>query len=180
MRISDWSSDVCSSDLTQDAVTASFQIPGSRSVDGFIVLAAVEFHHEAAGRAGEIDDVGADRILAAELVAHQRAVAQVMPDLALGIGHVAAEVAGEFGFVGGAHPCGSGVGVWMSLPARREFVCRGREGLFVGKAGPSPGAARLPLPLRRRGAARSLEARCFSPSPAKRERGCWKPGSALL
>src|SRR3546814_3688005 len=32
---------------TQDAVIASFQIPGSRSVDGFIVLAAVEFHHEA-------------------------------------------------------------------------------------------------------------------------------------
>src|SRR3546814_8885280 len=60
--------------------------------------------------------------------------------------------------------CGSGVGVWMSLPARRELVCRGRGGLFVGKAGPSPGAARLPLPLRRRGAARSLEARCFSPS----------------
>src|SRR3546814_11316911 len=93
-----------------------------------------------------------------------------MPDLALGIGHGAAEVAGEFGLVGGAHPCGSGVGVWMSLPARRELVCRGREGLFVGKAGPSPGAARLPLPLRRRGAVRSLEARCFSPSPAQRER----------
>src|SRR3546814_2058571 len=110
------------------------------------------------------DDVGADGVLAAELVAHERAVAQVMPDLALGIGHGAAEVAGEFGLVGGAHPCGSGVGVWMSLPARRELVCRGREGLFVGKAGPSPGAARLPLPLRRRGAVRSLEARCFSPS----------------
>src|SRR3546814_6824328 len=116
MRISDWSSDVCSSDL-------------------------VEFHHVPAGRAGEIDDGGADRILAAELVAHGRAVAHVMPDLALGIGHGAAEVAGEFGLVGGAHPCGSGVGVWMSLPARRELVCRGREGLFVGKAGPSPGAA---------------------------------------
>src|SRR3546814_3512689 len=72
---------------TQDAVTASFQIPGSRGVDGFIVLAAVELHHEPAGRAGEIDDVGADRILAAELVAHERAVAQVMPDLAPGIGN---------------------------------------------------------------------------------------------
>src|SRR3546814_1021140 len=156
---------------TQDAVIASVQRLGSRSVDGFIVLAAVEFHHEAAGRAGELCDVGAERRLAAELVAHQRSVAQVMPDLALCIGHVAAEVAGEFGCVGGAHPCGSGVGVWMSLPARREFVCRGREGLFVGKAGPSPGAARLPLPLRRRGAARSLDTRWFSTSPADGKSG---------
>src|SRR3546814_14966667 len=96
-------------------------MPGSRGGDGCIVLAAVECHHGPAGRAGEIDDVWADRILAAELVAHERAVAQVMPDLALGIGHGAAEVAGEFGLVGGAHPCGSGVGVWMSLPARREL-----------------------------------------------------------
>src|SRR3546814_4960823 len=108
----------------------------------FRALGAVEFHHGAAGRAGEIAVVGADGVLAAELVAHERAVAQVVPDLALGIGHVAAEVAGEFGLVGVAHPCGSGVGVWMSLPARRELVCRGRGGLFVGKAGPSPGPAR--------------------------------------
>src|SRR3546814_17166508 len=102
----------------QDAVIAALQIAGSRSVYGFIVLAAVEFHHEAAGRAGEIDDVGADGVLAAELVAHERAVAQVMPDLALGIGHGAAEVAGEFGLVGGAHPCGSGVGVRARLTRR--------------------------------------------------------------
>src|SRR3546814_18653566 len=116
---------------TTDAVTASFQIRGAGGVDGSIVLAACEFHHEAACRAVEIDDVGADGVLAAELVAHERAVAPVVPDLALGIGHVAAEVAGEFVLVGVAHPRGSGVGVWMSLPARRELVCRGRGGLFV-------------------------------------------------
>src|SRR3546814_8554619 len=63
---------------TQDAVIASFQIPGSRSVDGFIVLAAVEFHHEAAGRAGEIDDVGDDGVLEAALVATERGDAQEM------------------------------------------------------------------------------------------------------
>src|SRR3546814_16666842 len=99
MRISDWSSDVCSSDLTQDAVTASFQIPGSRSVAGFIVLAAVEFHHEAAGRASEIDDVGADAVMAAELVDHERKVAQVVPDHRLDIGHAAEDVAGDVGLV---------------------------------------------------------------------------------
>src|SRR3546814_11146380 len=76
---------------TQDAVTASFQIPGSRGVDGFIVLAAVEFHHEPAGRAGEIDDVGAARLLAAEPVAHERAVAPVMPELGPGNGQWGAE-----------------------------------------------------------------------------------------
>src|SRR3546814_16891624 len=36
--------------------------------------------------------------------------------------------------------------------------------------------ALAPLLRSGRGAAGSLEARCFSPSPAKRERGCWKPG----
>src|SRR3546814_6166172 len=101
---------------TQDAVTASFQIPGSRGVAGFIVLAAVEFHHEPAGRAGEIDDVGDDRILAAELVAHERAVAQVMQELALVIGHGAEEVAGESRLVGGMNRGGSGVGGWVSMP----------------------------------------------------------------
>src|SRR3546814_15912260 len=40
--------------------------------------------------------------------------------------------------------------------------------------------ALAPLLRSGRGAAGSLEARCFSPSPAKRERGCWKPESALL
>src|SRR3546814_20472440 len=88
---------------TQDAVIASFQIPGSRSVDGFIVLAAVELHHEAAGRAGEIDDVWSDGVLAAELVAHELAVAQVLPHLDLGIGHGDAEVAGYFGIFGIVH-----------------------------------------------------------------------------
>src|SRR3546814_15412309 len=60
---------------TQAAVTASFQLPGSRSVDGFIVLAAVKFHIEAAGRAGEIDDVGADGVWAGVLGDHNPAVA---------------------------------------------------------------------------------------------------------
>src|SRR3546814_10302175 len=59
----------------------------------------------------------------------------------------------------------------QALPARRERV--GLRGVSVAaqvwrKAGPSPGASRLPLPLRRRGA---LERGGLEPSPAKRERG---------
>src|SRR3546814_19115055 len=71
---------------TQDAVTASFQIPGSRSVDGFIVLSAVAFHHAAAGPAGESDDVGAYGVLAAALVAPVLAVEMVVPELGPGPG----------------------------------------------------------------------------------------------
>src|SRR3546814_21018365 len=102
-----------------------------------------------------------------------------MPDLALGIGHGAAEVAGEFGLVGVAHPCGSGVGVWLSLPARRELVCRGRGGLFVGKAGPSPCPARLSLPLSQRGAARSLHSRLLSTPLSPRSRDLCTPEHGL-
>src|SRR3546814_997547 len=42
---------------TQDAVTASFQIPGSRGVDGFIVLAAVEFHHRSEEHTSELQSL---------------------------------------------------------------------------------------------------------------------------
>src|SRR3546814_11525320 len=59
----------------------------------------------------------------------------------------------------------------QALPARRERV--GLRGVSVAaqvwrKAGPSPGASRLPLPLRRRGA---LGRGGLEPSPAKRGRG---------
>src|SRR3546814_20117919 len=86
---------------TQDAVTASFQIPGSRGVHGFIVMAAVEFHHEPAGRAGEIDDVVADRILEAALVAPERAVSPGLPDVPLATAPGAAWWAGALGMVRG-------------------------------------------------------------------------------
>src|SRR3546814_11971796 len=76
---------------TQDAVTAYFQIPGSRSVDGFIVMAAVEFHHEAAGLAGENDAAAADGVLAAELEAHEAAVPAVVHVLRLAQGNIRAE-----------------------------------------------------------------------------------------
>src|SRR3546814_7377733 len=59
----------------------------------------------------------------------------------------------------------------QALPARRERV--GLRGVSVAaqvwrKAGPSPGASRLPLPLRRRGA---LDRGGLEPSPAAQERG---------
>src|SRR3546814_18646908 len=55
------------------------------------------------------------RVLAAELVAHERAVEQVVPALALGFGHVAAAVGGAFALVGVSPPCCSGVVVWLCL-----------------------------------------------------------------
>ena len=92
----------------QEAETASFQIPGSGGVEGIAVLSAVDLHHEPAGRAGEVDDVAPDGMLPAELVAHERAIAQVVPELAFRVGHGPAQVARKSGLVAAAHPCASG------------------------------------------------------------------------
>src|SRR3546814_16404443 len=64
----------------------------------------------------------------------------------------------------------------QALPARRERV--GLRGVSVAtqvwrKAGPSPCASRLPLPLRRRGA---LERGGLEPSPAAQARGLVRTG----
>lgn len=48
--------------------------------DGVGVLAAVEFHDQAGGEAGEVGDEGADRVLAAELVSFEAAIAQQAPE----------------------------------------------------------------------------------------------------
>ena len=56
------------------------------------MLAAVEFDEDFSGQAGEIYDIGADGLLAAEFVAVQLFVAQVVPESAL---------RRRFGFVGG-------------------------------------------------------------------------------
>src|SRR3546814_3905827 len=59
----------------------------------FAVLRSVEFHDQFHGYAAEVGDVGWDRVLAPELQAIQLPAAQVLPELLLGIGHVAAQTA---------------------------------------------------------------------------------------
>src|SRR3546814_13720008 len=54
---------------------------------------SVEFHDQFHGYAAEVGDVGWDRVLAPELQAIQLRAAQVLPELLLGIGHVAAQTA---------------------------------------------------------------------------------------
>lgn len=77
----------------QDAVT-----PGEEEGVSFFVvvlpfgvLAAVELDQDFSGQAGEIDDIGADGVLAAEAVAVKLVVAQVVPEKPFGVGSVAAE-----------------------------------------------------------------------------------------
>ena len=67
------------------------------------MLAAVEFDDQPAFQANEIDDIRADGMLAAELAAHEGAVAQMVPDGAFGVGHGSPQMAGESGFPSFAH-----------------------------------------------------------------------------
>jgi hypothetical protein len=60
-----------------------------------VVLAAVEFDGELFGVAVEVQDVGRERMLAAEFVAGEAAVAEVAPEELFGVGGGLAEVAGE-------------------------------------------------------------------------------------
>src|SRR5690349_367807 len=58
------------------------------------VLAAVDLDHQPAFPADEIDDIRADRLLAHEFAAIDRARAQPIPQLALCVGGVAAKPPG--------------------------------------------------------------------------------------
>jgi len=69
-------------------------------VAGLIVVimdAAVEFDDEAGLLAGEVGEVAADRVLAAELQAIEATATESLPELAFGIGLALAEVARPFG-----------------------------------------------------------------------------------
>src|SRR3546814_18471463 len=65
----------------------------SHGIRLFAVLRSVEFHDQFHGYAAEVGDVGWDRVLAPALQAIQLPAAQVLPELLLGIGHVAAQTA---------------------------------------------------------------------------------------
>jgi len=50
------------------------------------VLTAVEFDHQSNFKTGEVGEIGADRVLAAELETQQTAIAQLGPQQTFGIG----------------------------------------------------------------------------------------------
>src|SRR3546814_3365575 len=79
MRISDWSSDVCSSDLGR-----------AGRVCRLVMLAAVQFDDQAGGVRGEVREIGADGNLAAEPGARQL-FAEESPEAFLGVGCIAAQ-----------------------------------------------------------------------------------------
>ena len=83
----------------QDAQAACSQEGVAGGVVGSLrhVLMAVELDDQCGLEADEVADVGAERALAAELVAVQLAAAEVAPEQALGGRGVVAQVAGEGG-----------------------------------------------------------------------------------
>ena len=80
------------------AVAVRFDESGARIISSvFSVLAAVEFHREPGGAAGEIDHEIADWLLARELCSVQLTGAQVRPQPPFRVGHVAAQLARDAG-----------------------------------------------------------------------------------
>lgn len=83
----------------QHAKASRFQLPGSPMVPDYpvrsVVLAAIELDHETAFETGEVGDESGDRNLAAEMPAFALEQTQLIPELLLGIGGVAAQISGE-------------------------------------------------------------------------------------
>ena len=69
------------------------------------MLPAIDFNDEALLEADEIGHERADRVLAPKAVPVQLSLPEMAPKVPLGIGHVAAELAGEIAFLAFAHPC---------------------------------------------------------------------------
>ena len=64
-----------------------------------LMLRAVEFNDESSREADEVDDVRAERGLAAKLVAVELAGSQVEPETLLGAGELTPEAAGEIALI---------------------------------------------------------------------------------
>ena len=79
---------------TQHAVSPGLQMLHAALVVIRLIrrLAAIPFDDQQRFGAGEIGDLVIDVVLAAELVAGQLAVAQVVPELLFGVGHVLAQL----------------------------------------------------------------------------------------
>ncbi|MCS3820849.1 hypothetical protein HNP30_004239 [Chromobacterium alkanivorans] len=85
-----------------DAETLRLQPSVARGVAAaFMMLAAVRLYDQPRAEVDEIDDVGADYLLAAEFLAVQPVSAELLPEQLFGIGHVAAQGFGEIEL---AHP----------------------------------------------------------------------------
>ncbi len=86
---------------TKHTQAAPFDLGGApcivRLVPRLVVLAAVQFDHQAPIDADEVGDVVAEGMLAAELAAGHTAVAQEVPQARFGIGGGMAHGAGERG-----------------------------------------------------------------------------------
>ena len=72
-----------------------------------VVLAAIDFYQQLLLQTGEVDDVRADRMLTSKSASHELPATQALPQLLLGIGHVAPELAREIPILSVAHPCAS-------------------------------------------------------------------------
>jgi hypothetical protein len=68
------------------------------------VLAAICFHNQSQAEMHKVDDVGADGLLAAELLTIHTVGAQVLPEQLFGVGHVLAQGFGELALVHGRGP----------------------------------------------------------------------------
>jgi hypothetical protein len=73
-----------------EAGLVNVAVPGAIVCSLFGMLSAVQFHYQALFHAGEVGDVGTDRVLAAEPATFKPAPAQVLPQVAFGIGGIVA------------------------------------------------------------------------------------------
>ena len=113
--------------------------PGVRA--GKQVLAAVQFDHESRVQAGEVGDIGPDRMLASKAAAVEFPAAQVEPEAGFGLGHASAQVARERYTEGISHRAVSPSMAW----AQASRVCHSRgSGESVWRASdPITGARRI-------------------------------------
>ena len=69
------------------------------------MLATINFNDDATFETDKVCDIWADRMLPPESMAIDLTLTKMTPEMSLGVGHVAAELAGEIAFLAFAHPC---------------------------------------------------------------------------
>src|SRR5256885_6057672 len=80
----------------KDSITFAFEPCGSlvvaRSMIALAVLRTVDFNHQSCGHAGEIDEIGTDRHLAAKMAALEVELPKVVPKQLFSFGCAGAEL----------------------------------------------------------------------------------------